>query len=206
MNAIKIIVSVATIVMIGLYIAALATKEYATISFHTDNTTGPNALSLKVNINLQSKQNIEVTSASGTTTPPEETLCSDSSSSTQCSKFRAAYAFTIMAVIFLGPATACWLLGDKLLIVSLASYLISAVFGMIGWAIFYGGIDRAEGSNFIKGIYAFIISKVPAATFNNAPTEFSIGFSQAFAITAWCLGMIVTVLVFLQRNNSVGRA
>jgi hypothetical protein len=66
--------------------------------------------------------------------------------------------------------------------------LILAVFGMIGWAIFYGGIrvDRVEGTNFIKGFFALIISKVPSrpptATFNNAPTEFSIGFSQAFAI------------------------
>jgi len=101
-----------------------------------------------------------------------------------CDKLRAAEAFTVVALILLAPAIGLAAMEKGLF--SAAAFGASGIFGMIGWAIYYGGLVK-NGSSTITSI------------------SFDIGYSQALDIAAWSLALVLagaTAVLLKQRPAS----
>ncbi len=104
-------------------------------------------------------------------------------SSTLCNKLTSSKAFVIMALIIVSGAIALAVLNKGKL--SGAVFVISGIFGMIGWALWYGGVQKdSESSNALSAVGAI-------------NGELSIGYSQALVIASWTLSLVLSPLAFV---------
>eukprot|EP00047_Mylnosiga_fluctuans_P002209 m.223619 g.223619 ORF g.223619 m.223619 type:complete len:163 (-) comp10952_c0_seq1:52-540(-) len=113
-----------------------------------------------------------------TPTSTDGDVCSDDDSSVNgnsaCDKIRTARAFIIMAVILVAGALALSFL--KRGRIAAATWGAAGLFGLIGWAVFYGGYQEGDLTN---------------------GSSYDIGYSQALAIVAWVLSLVLAGASFV---------
>ncbi len=63
-----------------------------------------------------------------------------------------------------------------------AVYAISGIFGMIGWAVWYGGVQKASDTTGLTSL--------------GTTSELEIGYSQALVLASWTLSLVLSPLAF----------
>jgi len=105
-----------------------------------------------------------------------------SASNTLCNRIMTSRAFVIMALIIVAGAIALAGLNKGQL--SGAVYAISGIFGMIGWAVWYGGVQKASDTTSVL-------------TSLGTTSELEIGYSQALVLASWTLSLVLSPLAFV---------
>ena len=115
--------------------------------------------------------------------------CGSQTSTTVCDKGKTAEGFTVMALIIVSGALVLSAMNKGVLAAPV--FAISGIFGMIGWALWYGGVQQSSEV------------KDQLTTFGSTDSGFSIGYSQALDIVAWTLSLLLAPLAFFTSERYV---
>ncbi len=188
-NPVALTVLLFTVTVVVLQIIALATPKWSYTRL--DTTISGVATSIAVQIDVRSNFQLDVVVAgSGPGSfSSDDKLCPSSDNGEQCARVKAAYALTIISVVFFGVSIAAslFLSENKMLFAGLL--FLAATCGMIGWAVWYGAVQKDSFPDSIK------LALLGVGTTDTASVY--VGYSQALAIAAWTTGYVAAVLAVL---------